>query len=153
MKEPILKLFYNDKKQFKLINYDINLGYIKFIEEKRDKGYTQIILHSRLIIAICESFLENHHLIRDIEIDEGSYIDITDLKLKDIKDLNQLSAIREELLFKDDHFIEIKSVTTYNKEKNILYKIRSNGILIGYLGDKEEIINDFILNLRCIYGN
>lgn len=132
------KLFRKDNK-IEFIDYPPDYSYLKFVDACRTKGYIQIILHSKLILDICEELVSNHHIIREVKIDENSLINIEDLNLNNIKSIEDLRGIRKELAFNDDNYIEIKSVKVEHQERNYVFDLQSNGILIARQDDNDEV--------------
>lgn len=123
------------------IDYNPERNYLSFVDTQRSDGFIQIILHSKLMLDICELFLNNNFFIRQVTIDDSSFIDVDDLKLENINNINMLYNIKEELNFNDDNYIEIKNVTIEDSLDGFVFSLRSNGILVVSEEENEEVIS------------
>lgn len=144
---------YRKEDELEFIAYKPSYNYLKFVDECRNQGYIQIILHSRLILDICEKLIANNHFIREVSIDENSFIEVDDLKLSNISSKDELGLIKEELAFNDDNYIEIKEVKIESTQKNYIFDLRSNGILSVTSDDNSQVILQLKKILYEIFGS
>lgn len=134
------KLFRKDET-IKFIEYTPGYSYLKFVEECREQGFIQIILHSKLILDFCEELLKSEYLIRDIGIDENSFINIEDLKLENINSQSKLEELRKDLYFNDNNYIEIKSIAIEQPTYDVFFELKSNGILIVPQEENQKVVS------------
>ncbi|MTV19175.1 hypothetical protein [Staphylococcus delphini] len=133
-------------------------SYPNLMKEKYEKGFTQIIINSFLMIGIME-YLSKHEKwvltgmeISDPSVDEETLMQIKTIFHKIRGNRNDFSLLKEYLFWAlDEGSIFIDQISAYNLKESINIEINSNGLLYG--NNNKIILDSVILPLLNRYLN